>query len=137
MREKAERIAEVAIELGAARALVQQKEAELRALLASFASDNQLEPLHPLPPERRLPIRRENHGEMVPKLLLAMKTELLSSGNGVFDAACIAHIMDCTEQVAKIRLRKAYVRGHLDRPEPGKYTPKVPIEPDLVHEETR
>jgi len=124
MRDKAEHLAQVAVELGAARALVQQKEAELRQLLSEFATANQLElaPLHPLPSKARFSPYRERHGEMVPKLILAMKTEMIQHGQAIFDAKSIAHIMDCPEQAAKIRLQKAYARGHLTRVAPGQYT---------------
>jgi hypothetical protein len=84
MKEKTEQIARVAAELGAARALVQQKAEELRKLLDDFAKDNKLTtpiPLCPLTGAQRLPVRREKHGEATPKLLLAMRTEMLA-GNG-------------------------------------------------------
>lgn len=136
MREQLERLAQVAAELGAARALVAQKEAELRQLLDTFAKANQLEPLHPLPPEVRLrqPLTRERHGEMVPKLILAMKTDMLAGNAVTFDARRIAHIMGCSEQTAAIRLKRACDRGHLKRVGPGNYALREPaVEP--AHEE--
>jgi hypothetical protein len=34
--------------------------------------------------------------------------------------------MDCTEQVAKIRLQKAHARGHIHRWGPGRYSLTAP-----------